>query len=32
MHALLIEANRLNAMFKCDILLSIFRATPWSSG
>jgi len=26
-----IEANRSNAMFKCDILRCIFRATFWSS-
>jgi len=27
-----IQAYRSNAMFKCDILHSIFRAAPWSSG
>jgi len=27
-----IEAYRLNAMFECDILRSIFKATLWSSG
>jgi len=30
MHYSVYEAYQSNAMFKCDILHSIFRAAPWS--
>jgi len=28
-YSVYIEAHRSNAMFKCDMLRSIFRAAPW---